>query len=302
MTYNKSKLSLQERKISDLKVDKNQPRKDYKQETIDGIAETIKEQGVIQPIEIDENNIIVTGEMRYRASKQAGLKTVPVKVLEGLTPDDRYVRQVVENMQREDFGPFTNMKIVEKLKKMFPHLSDKELGKKIGKSGKFIGDYTVGRLAPGYIQQPLKEGKIDIDTVVRLETTPGEHKKQLTRTTVRDGIPRDGVRILKERLKTATPEEADKLFKQSYKGMNAAAVAVAARNVAPNKVEKPSVAYEELEQLSNALLNFLRANSNTIFQDSVYERKVKNLLSKLSTELTEYVETESIKMKAEVVN
>ncbi len=83
--------------LSKIKPDKNQPRQTIDEEHIKEISQSIVTEGVINAIEIDENNVIITGEQRWRAAKLAGLKEVPCKILK-ITPELRFRRQVIENL------------------------------------------------------------------------------------------------------------------------------------------------------------------------------------------------------------
>ena len=94
-------MELKQISIDKIKPDKNQPRKTFDKETIKGLADTYKNQGVIEPIEVDENNIIVTGERRWRASKLAKINTIPCKIKRGLTKETRLERQLIEDIQKE---------------------------------------------------------------------------------------------------------------------------------------------------------------------------------------------------------
>src|SRR3990167_7947650 len=129
----KRNMNYQQVPINKLREDKNQPRRLFNKEKIAEMAETIKSHGVINPIEIDDDFVIVTGAMRYRAAKEAGVKELPVKVLGKLPPKERYIRQAVENLQRDDLSETENFDVVEKLRKMFPEKSQRELGRMIGK-------------------------------------------------------------------------------------------------------------------------------------------------------------------------
>lgn len=86
---------------SDLKPDRNQPRKSFNDEVIQDMAETILTQGIIAPIEIDENNVIITGELRWRASRKAGVPTIPCRRIYEISKDERLERQLVENIHRQ---------------------------------------------------------------------------------------------------------------------------------------------------------------------------------------------------------
>ena len=73
--------------IDKIRPDKNQPRKSFDEDALKGMAVSIKNEGVINAIEIDEKFIIITGEQRWRAAKIAGLKEVPVKIIENITEE-----------------------------------------------------------------------------------------------------------------------------------------------------------------------------------------------------------------------
>lgn len=90
-----------------IKPDPNQPRKvnaedPATKEAIEGYAATYKTQGQISPIEIDEDNQIIMGELRWRAAKLAKLKTVKCVVKIGLTKEEKLERQLIENFQRKN--------------------------------------------------------------------------------------------------------------------------------------------------------------------------------------------------------
>jgi len=90
--------------IKKIKPSPNNPRYVFDKKAIEELTETIKTQGVIHPIEIDENNVIICGERRWRASKLAGLKTIPVTIKKGLTNFQKLQRQYIENAQHRDLN------------------------------------------------------------------------------------------------------------------------------------------------------------------------------------------------------
>ena len=109
--------SLIEVEIEKLSPRKDQPRKNFDDESLKELSESIKVDGVIQPIvvrKVNENYEIIAGERRYRASKLAGLKKVPV-VVKNVT--DRKAKEIalIENIQREDLNPIeqaTSLKVL----------------------------------------------------------------------------------------------------------------------------------------------------------------------------------------------
>jgi len=86
-------------KIENIKPDPNQPRTEFNEEEIKKLAETTShfKEKIVDEIEVDENNIIIRGERRYRASKLAGLDKIPIKRIIGLSKSERLERQLLEN-------------------------------------------------------------------------------------------------------------------------------------------------------------------------------------------------------------
>ena len=100
--------TLKNLKITEVEPNRDQPRKRFDQETLEELAESIKEYGLIQPIVVTKKDgyySIVAGERRWRASKIAGLTEIPAIIRE----DDERVNSeisLIENMQREDLNPY----------------------------------------------------------------------------------------------------------------------------------------------------------------------------------------------------
>lgn len=93
-------MEIKEIPIDKIRPDKDQPRKTFSPEPINGLAETIKKHGLMMPIEIDENNIITFGERRWRAAKKAGLKTIPC-VVKKVSKEEKLERQLIEDATDE---------------------------------------------------------------------------------------------------------------------------------------------------------------------------------------------------------
>lgn len=86
------------RNPKDLIPDPNQPRKTFSEEEIENMSQTYKTHGIINPIEIDKNNMIITGEIRWRSAIKSGIKEIECTLLNGITTIERFERQVVENL------------------------------------------------------------------------------------------------------------------------------------------------------------------------------------------------------------
>jgi ParB family transcriptional regulator, chromosome partitioning protein len=121
--------------INLIRSNESQPRKQFDQEKIMQLAESIKEHGVIQPIVLTKDGeyyTIVAGERRWRASKLLGLKEIPAVVMD-LTDKQTLEISLIENIQREDLNPIEEAMAYKRLIDEFS-LTQEELAARIGKS------------------------------------------------------------------------------------------------------------------------------------------------------------------------
>ena len=142
-TKDEDKSQLRDIKIDDIIPDPDQPRRDFKPEELNALAESIKEHGVLQPIVVtkeDNKYKIVAGERRWRASKIAGLETIP-SVVRTLDAQNRLEISLIENVQRTDLNAIEIATAYAKLKNQF-NLSDDEVAKRVGKSKSAIVNTT----------------------------------------------------------------------------------------------------------------------------------------------------------------
>ena len=95
---------LKEIALSKIKPDTKNPRELFDKKAIEDLAGTFKNQGIIHPIEVDEHNIIICGERRWRAAKLADFKTIPCIIKKGLSALERLQRQYIENSQHRDLN------------------------------------------------------------------------------------------------------------------------------------------------------------------------------------------------------
>lgn len=121
--------------IDQIRPNEHQPRQVFDSEALNGLAESIKEHGVIQPIVVSKKDggyELIAGERRLRASKLAGLKTIPA-IIRDLTEQKKMEFALIENLQREDLNALETAIAYRKLEDEF-NLSHEELAKKVGKS------------------------------------------------------------------------------------------------------------------------------------------------------------------------
>jgi ParB family chromosome partitioning protein len=131
----KKESKLRDLKLDDIIPDEDQPRRDFKQEQLEALADSIKEHGVLQPIVVTKEGDkykIVAGERRWRASKIAGLEKIPA-IIRTLDAQKRLELSLIENVQREDLNAIETATAYAKLKTQF-NLSSAEVAKRVGKS------------------------------------------------------------------------------------------------------------------------------------------------------------------------
>ena len=127
--------SVVELKINDISPNSEQPRKRFNEEALQELADSIKENGVIQPIIVSKRGTgyrIVAGERRWRASRLAGLKVIPA-IVRDLTDQQTMEQALIENIQRQDLNPLEEAFAMDNLMKEHG-LTQEALAKKLGKS------------------------------------------------------------------------------------------------------------------------------------------------------------------------
>lgn len=187
-------MEIKELKINDIEFDKGQPRKSFDAEKLKEMSETFKTQGTIQPIEVDENNVIITGELRYRACKMAGLQTIPCKIIRGLSPEQKLERQLVENFNRQDMRLVDSMVAVKKYMRMLStshpnKYSHENMKEAIGLTARNLGisrewlsqNLKLDREAPEELKQAIKEERISVSTATEIMKAPKEEREELTK-------------------------------------------------------------------------------------------------------------------------
>ena len=121
--------------IDDIDPNSDQPRRDFDKDALEQLAQSIREAGVLSPILVVENGSryrIVAGERRFRASRMAGLSTVPCIVRE-LTTEQQMEAALIENLQREDLNPIEEAAAIRSLMQECGYTQE-QASKKLGKS------------------------------------------------------------------------------------------------------------------------------------------------------------------------
>lgn len=148
--------------ISEITPNKDQPRKTFDEAALDELAESIKQHGVLQPLLVrplpNGGYQLVAGERRWRASRRAGLREVPVVVKE-LTDTETMEIAIIENLQREDLNPIEEAEGLQALIDKCG-FTQEEVASSVGKSRPAIANSLRLLRLPEKVRELTRDGKI----------------------------------------------------------------------------------------------------------------------------------------------
>ena len=156
--------NLNEIEISLIEPNPNQPRREFDQDALQELANSIKEVGIIQPITLRQLTSgkyqIIAGERRWRASQLAGLKSIPAYIR---TVEDEGVMEMalVENIQREDLNAIEVALAYQHLAET-TGMTQEKISKRVGKSRAAITNFMRLLKLPAQVQMALKNHEIDM--------------------------------------------------------------------------------------------------------------------------------------------
>ncbi|PIP87027.1 hypothetical protein COW81_02500 [Candidatus Campbellbacteria bacterium CG22_combo_CG10-13_8_21_14_all_36_13] len=207
--------------VEKIKPNPYQPRREFDQDRLNDLAESIRQYGVLQPLVVTRNEIVrddggisvdyelIAGERRHRASQIAGLSLVPVIIRSG--HQDARVKlelAIIENLQREDLNPVDRGRAFKQLSDEF-NFKHVEIAKKVGKSREYVSN------------------------TIRLLTLPEEIQNAIVAGQIREGHARPILML------TDRPEQQMTLFKEMlYKKLTVREAEHIARRIAYDKVRK----------------------------------------------------------------
>ena len=155
------------KQIQDIELDKivpnrYQPRREFSDDSIKELAETLDKDGLLQPIVVREDGEdhyeIIAGERRYRAAKSLNWETIPA-IVNNMNDDQAASLALIENLQREDLNPIDEAKAYTNLMKL-NDLTQTALAKDMGKSQSYVANKLRLLKLDDDVQKALIEGKI----------------------------------------------------------------------------------------------------------------------------------------------
>lgn len=188
-------------RISEVEPNPDQPRKNFENEPLEALAESISQHGIIQPILVRPKNgmyMIITGERRWRAARMAGLSEVPVIITEA---DDKKAAELalVENIQRKDLNPVEEARAYADLINEYSYTQE-EIAKKVGRSRSSITNSLRLLELPETVLQHLAAGSISEGHAKVLLSIKDQEKLEKAAETVisRDLSVRETEKLAKE--------------------------------------------------------------------------------------------------------
>ena len=169
---------------------KYQPRRDMDPESLQELADSIKAQGVMQPIVVrpisDSKYEIIAGERRWRATQLAGLDKIPALIRE--VPDNAAIAMsLIENIQREDLNPIEEAAAMMRLQQEF-ELTQQEVANAVGKSRSTVANLLRLMALPDEVRRLVEHGDLEMGHARALLALEGSQQAPAARSVVARGL------------------------------------------------------------------------------------------------------------------
>ena len=206
--------------LSRIASNADQPRKHFDNNTIEGLADSIRGNGLIQPIvvrRVDDGYEIVVGERRFRAAQRAGLEEIPA-IVKTFPEDKRFDIALIENLQREDLNPIEEAEAFRSILER-DTITQEQLAARVGKSRSYIANMLRILELPEEVKDNVSRGTISVGQAKAILSLPDEEERrriverilkeglsvrEVERITKRDDVPR-GTKIVRKKLSPQNP-------------------------------------------------------------------------------------------------
>ncbi len=197
-------------KVGDIEPNRMQPRKNFDKESLNALADSIVEHGVIQPLTVrplpGSGYQIVAGERRWRAAKIAGLSEVPVRIME-LTDEETAQIALIENLQRENLNPIEEAMGYKQLIETYG-MRQEDVAKKVGRARSSIANSLRLLDLPEEIKNMAADGSLSQGHCKALiSVSDNKRKIDLANKTIKNGL---SVRTLEKLVKSENEIKAEK--------------------------------------------------------------------------------------------
>jgi len=182
-----------------------QPRKIFNEQTLDDLARSVREHGIVQPIVVtrtaDNRYRLIAGERRFRAAQKAGLNTVPAVIKDLQKEGDALQIALIENIQREDLNPIEEANAYHQLHDEFG-LTQEEISRRVGKERSTVANFLRLLKLPDTVKQRLASGQLSMGHARALLSLDSPKKQEQ----LADRIVRNSLNVRQtEMLASASP-------------------------------------------------------------------------------------------------
>lgn len=300
--------------INDLKPDPNQPRKEFNEEAIKEMSVSIKNEGIINAIEVDKNFVIITGEQRWRSAKVAGLTEVPVKIIEDIGMRERFIRQVQENIHQNTMAPLDTAEALDKVRKWVIvgtntdlsrdkfHTGErfqrgiKELSNLVGIPEPTLSRYLTLLEETGPLRKALKKKGFQISKIDEIKKAPEEYKEDLKNVVAaQPNLSRDTVRHMATAIDRAKkyeePEKIKSLLTKNFENLSSIDALKEINKIIPDEESRLKNPTEVLKLISEKTLSFIGLLEKYPFSnfDEAYTPMVKKDIQNFISFLKNYL-------------
>ena len=177
-------------RISKIEPDREQPRRNFKKEELEELAASIKNNGLLEPIIVQEEEnrfLIIAGERRWRASQMAGLTEIPA-IVKHYTRQERVEISLIENIQREDLNPIEEANAYKRLAEEFG-LKQEEIAEKVSRSRTAVTNAMRLLKLSDKVQQMVVDGSLSMGharALIPVEST--KLQEELAERIVRENL------------------------------------------------------------------------------------------------------------------
>jgi ParB family chromosome partitioning protein len=182
--------TLKELPIDVIQRGKYQPRRDMEPEALQELADSIRAQGVMQPIVVrpisDKKYEIIAGERRWRATQQAGLDKIPV-VIRDVSDEAAIAMALIENIQREDLNPIEEAASLQRLQQEFD-LTQEEVARAVGKSRSTVANLLRLMSLQPDVRRLVEHGDLEMGHARALLALAGPAQSSAAQTVVGKGM------------------------------------------------------------------------------------------------------------------
>lgn len=249
----------------------NQPRRDFDEEKLAELADSIKKNGLIQPIVVRKHGIgyeIIAGERRYQASKRAGLERVPV-IVKDVDDAEMYRLALIENIQRDDLNPIEEAKGYKTLIAMNGVKSLGDLSELVSKSRSSISNIIRLLKLPEEVQDMVSDGRLTYATARAILAIDGEERQiALAKKAVENGMATNEVEDYVKDVKAMDERMARQQQEQEEQGEDGQE---AGPDSAPDAQQLP-----DLAEIPGASINRAVARLNSAIPGGKVKVKGKN--------------------------